>query len=433
MNSILIINTLRHSNLKIISIILAVLIVGGGIFVKYYFFSTPTEPTNEIWTPHIGRDTTVGILPDEFANYYSYTFIRPSNDIGLRIKGKFPSTRYMSFNVYDIRNKTTQGSIIDYQIESDSGKPNPFEPNPTGLDTGKDYTVHVIPNKYVKSDLNNSLGFENDIRTLLVVIRLYDFNIDDFGGVDFPTVQAIKLNENEFEPTHLPRPLDLRSIVRKRSLLSMVKRLGKLYETEKNAPLDASKSSQHKTIPFHAVDKRGYIENNDNQYLMAAITKQANEVYLFKIKAPTYTTGPENINQTEVRYWSFNLGNSATYNFNGLKDEDILLDENGFANIVLASSDHDIEERSKDLGFNFMEWNMPHKKGLILVRHMLANPDFSVQITDVPIFDTIDVDFTPVEAQNYIGDYSPQGLRMSKQEFLGEYNVPIKIQVEDGI
>ena len=415
--------------LKYFLFILLLLFIGGGIFVKYYFFSTPKEPSNEIWTAHIGRDTTVGILPDVYANYYSYTFIRSNQSMGLRIKGEFPDTRYMSFNVYDLKDKSSQGSLIDYQIQTDSGQPNPFEPNPESLAIGNQYTVHILPEKHSEGQLSNTLSFRDGVRTLLLVIRLYDFNVDDFGGVGYPSVEAIKIGDNEVTSTHLPRPMDLRSIVRRRSLPTMVKRLAKLYETEKNAPLDAANNSQHKTIPFHAVDKRGYIENNDNQYLMAAITKKEDEVYLFKIKAPSFTTGPENINQTQVRYWSFNLGNAATYNFNGLKDEDIVLDSDGYANIVLANEDSDIKQRSHALGYNFMEWNMPHKDGLILFRHMLANPNFEAQITDVPIFDTLNVDFTGVEAQKYIGDYSPQGVRMSKTDFLENYPIPIEVDI----
>ena len=410
--------------LKYFFIALLILIIGGGVFMKYYFYSTPKEASNEIWTPYIGTDTSVAILLDKFANYYSYTFVRPNQSIGLKIKGEFPDSRYMSFNVYDLKDKSTQGSIIDYQIKSDSGKPNPFEPNPDSLEIGNHYTVHILPEKYNQENLANTLFFHDDVRTLIVIIRLYDFNIDDFGGVPYPTVEAIKMND-DYETTHLPRPLDLRPLVRKRSLPIMVKRLGKLYETEKHAPLDASPLNAHKTIPFHAVDKRGYIENNDNQYLMAAITKKEDEVYLFKIKSPSYTTGPENINQTQVRYWSFNLGNAATYNFNGLKDEDLILDDEGYAFILLANADNELKERSIELGYNFMEWNMPHKDGLILFRHMLAHPEFEAQITDVPIFDTLDVDFTGVEAHKYIGDYSPQGIRLSKEEFLNEYQPAI--------
>lgn len=407
-------------------LLFAVLAIG----YYYYFNSGPTEPTNEIWTAHIGRDTTVGILPDTYANYFTYTFLRPSNNVGIQIKGDFPDTRYLSFNVYDLKNKTTQGSLIDHQIETDSGLPNPFEPNPDSLETGHSFTVNIIPDSYRSEGQKNTLLFKEDITSLLIVIRLYDYDVDDFGGVSYPTVQAITLEQGEnntvnYTPRPLPKPLDLRKIVRKRSLPKMVERLGKLYKTEKNAPLDASSDNKHRTIPFHAIDKRGYIENNDNQYLMAAISYQEDEVYIFKIKSPSYTTGPSDIHNSDVRYWSFNLGNAATYNFNGVKDEDLIIDDEGYAHIILARHDDDIIQRSQELQYNYMEWNMPYQKGLILFRHMLANEQFDEQITDVPPFDDYTGDYSDIEAYQYMNEYAPRGVRMSKSDFLKYYPEPI--------
>jgi len=201
----------------------------------------------------------------------------------------------------------------------------------------------------------------------------------------------------------------------------MVKRLSLLYNTEQTIKPDDVNSEEELSIPFHAIDTRGYIENNDNRYLLSAITKEEEEVYLFRFKAPSYTTGPENINQSDVRYWSFNLGNAATYNFNALKDEDAIIDEGGYVNILLASKDQDLEARATALGYNFLEWNMPWKKGLILFRHMLANPDFEVQIDDVPPVLESTENYSEIEAQHYLGDYAPRGIRMSKSEFLNSY------------
>ena len=90
---------------------------------------------------------------------------------------------------------------------------------------------------------------------------------------------------------------------------------------------------------------------------------------------------------------------------------------------MLASKDTEIEARVKELGYNFLEWNMPWEKGLILFRHMLANPDFEAQIDDVPPIKEGMNDFASTEAQKYMGDFSPQGLRMKKRDFLEEYRL----------
>ena len=405
--------------------IVVLLLVGWYLGVRY-LNSGSIDPDNSVWESYIGRDTTVGILPDAYANYFTYTLARTNDNIGFRIKGRFPDTRYFSFNVYSLADNATQGSLVDYQIASDSGKPNPFLADKDSVDVGMNFTVHIVPERHKEKDLPNLLPFRDDVKLLAMVIRLYDYNIDDFGGVEFPTVQAFTMDEDvnntDLNPVRLPKGLNLRGLVRKRRLPEMVRRLSLLYETENTVALDGpTGNKEYYSIPFHSIDASGFIENNDNRYLLSAITKSNDEVYVFKFKSPTYTTGPDDINQTNVRYWSFNLGNSATYNFNAIKDEDAILDESGYVTIVLASKDADIEKRVGELGYNFLEWNMPWEKGLILFRHMLADPEFEAQIDNVPpIYEGMD-DFTQVESQKFMGDFAPQGIRMSKSDFLMEY------------
>ncbi len=403
--------------LYIIATILLILLIA-----VLYFNSGSSHPDNTVWSHHIGRDTTVGILPDQYANYFSYTSVRTSKNIGYRIKGLYPDTRYFSINVYSLGDNTTQGSIIDYQIESDSGLPNPFNVNKDSVDTGTKYTINLIPDLYDNKQLRNVLSFRSDSRLISIVIRLYDYNIDDLGGVDLPTVEAFSIDTELSDPLvtrRLPRAISLKTIVRNISLPGMVKRLGQVFETEKIAALDQSLANQSgNKIPFHSINTDGYIANNDNRYLLAGITQQDEEVYLFKFKSPSYTTGPNDIHTSQVRYWSFNLGNADTYNFNGLKDEDAIIDRNGYVTIVLAKSNNEVIKKCAEMGFNYMEWNMPWKKGLILFRHMLAQPDWDVQIENVPPLDTRYSNFEDLEAQNYMGDYAPIGQRLPLSDFL---------------
>ncbi len=412
----------------IILVVLAIFCIVSWLLTMRYLNSGSLSPDNTVWESYIGRDTTVGILPDQYANYFTYTLARTNENIGFRIKGEFPNTRYFSFNVYSLEDNATQGSLVDYQIKTDSGKPNPFLVNQDSIEAGTHYTVHILPSEHNDSDLVNRLPFRDDVKLLAMVIRLYDYNIDDFGGVDFPTVEAFTISEEEepaeLKPTRLPKALNLRWIVRRKSLPGMVKRLSLLYDTENKVSMDGTQPDDgYHSLPFHAIDTKGYIENNDNRYLLSAITKEDDEVFVFRFKAPSYTSGPENINQTEVRYWSFNLGNAASYNFNALKDEDALLDDDGYVNIVLSHNDEAIEKLTSALGFNFLEWNMPWKKALILFRHMLANPDFEAQIDVVPPIKEGMSDFESTDAKHYLGEYAPQGIRMSKSDFLTDYTL----------
>lgn len=399
-----------------------------GCLSIWYLNSGSKGPDNSVWQSYIGRDTTVGILPDKYANYFTYTLARTDQNIGYRIKGEFPDTRYFSFNVYSLGDNTTQGSLVDYQIAPDSALPNPFLADADSMAVGKNYTVHIIPKRYASQNFSNQLPFKDDVKLLAIVIRLYDYNKDDFGGVDFPTVEAFSLKENaeivEMEPARLPKALNLRWIVRRRSLPKMVERLGLLYNTENKESMDGPRTDkEYVSLPFHAIDTKGFIENNDNRYLLSAITKEEDEVFVFKFKAPSFTTGPSDLKLSDVRYWSFNLGNEASYNFNAIKDEEAIVDADGYVNIVLAEKDKEIEQLTADLHYNFLEWNMPWKKAFILFRHMLANQNFEAQIDDVTPIGTNTVDYKKTEAQLFIGDYAPQGIRMSKENFLVEYGM----------
>jgi len=403
---------------------LSILAVLSFIGVWSYLTLGTSHPDNSVWQSYIGRDTTVGILPDKYANYFTYTFANTNKNLGYKIKGQFPNTRYFSYNVYSLGNNTTQGSIVDYQLQADYGKDNPFL-HETEKDSLTSYTLHLMP-KHLESPFPNTLTYGSEARLLTIVLRLYDYNVDDYGGVELPTVEAFELNDSGDEKLvkskRKPRALNLRSIVRRFSLPGMVERLGLVFQTEQiTVPDRKIEVDDLDHIPFHTIDTKGYIENNDNRYLLAAITKQENEVYVFKFKAPSFTTGPENIKQSEVRYWSFNLGNEATYNFNALKDEDAIIDVDGFVHIVLADDDLEIKQRTNELHYNFLEWNMPWSKAFILFRHMLANPDFHAQIEDIPPIAEGSNEFEDLEAKHYIGDYAPRGERMTKEQFLTVY------------
>ena len=94
---------------------------------------------------------------------------------------------------------------------------------------------------------------------------------------------------------------------------------------------------------------------------------------------------------------------------------------------MLASKDAEVERLTRELNYNFLEWNMPWEKALILFRHMLADATFEAQIDDVPpIYDHM-TEFRDQEGQKYMGDYAPRGRRMSKEQFLSNFQVKFSI------
>ncbi|MFT6810060.1 MAG: hypothetical protein ACJA01_003303 [Saprospiraceae bacterium] len=393
--------------------LIAIALIALSLFgVNKWLNSGSLQPDNTVWYEYIGQDTTVGLWPDIYANYFAYTYYKTKDNIGLKIRGTFPNTRYLSFNVYNIKDKTTQGSLIDAEIIAQQS----FEIDDQSK--RKKYELNILPKKYAELDLENKLVFADDAKMFLVVMRLYDFNEDNFGGVDLPSVQAYNLEmQDEFTPLRLPKGLNLRKFV---SGPKIAKDIWFMYKSENLFPLDGPKDAKPNfKLPFYRIIGEGMIQNNDNLYLLSAVTKQENEVYILKFKAPSFVQKTEDIEQTEVRYWSVNIGDDLSYDFNAIKDEDCMIDSSGYVTIVIGEESPAIRSKCETLGLNFMEWNIPRDKGYIIYRNMLSSADFEGNIINVPALkDTGIAAFTNKEAGNYIGEYAPVGYRISSQEFL---------------
>ena len=320
----------------------------------------------------------------------------------------------MSYNVYNLTDQSTQGSVVDVDIEAEK----PFIINDkTAEDT---YSIHVLPEKHANSSLPNQLIYKEGAAVLLVIIRLYDFNQDDYGGVALPGVEAFKLEDSdEKKSVPLPSPI---SLINSWKPEEIAKDFTYIFESEETKVLDAPKK-EYASLPFFRVTGERMLQNNDNLYLISAITKKENELYVIKFKPPSYVKEQKDIGQTDVRYWSMMIGSDLSYTFNTIKDEDCLIDENGKVTIVIGDNDAELKERVAALGFNFMEWNITRNKGFVIYRNMLTSKEFEGHILKLDAMTEKDKkDFSKFEAGQFIGEYAPKGIRMSTEDFFGEYN-----------
>src|SRR4051794_34256004 len=80
--------------------------------------------------------------PDDSAQYYSGAYqLAPGTHI--RIHGRFPHARYMSFNVYDAAQRPLDG-VADVNITPAPGSSNPFRFGAIrDVETNRDYTVFI--------------------------------------------------------------------------------------------------------------------------------------------------------------------------------------------------------------------------------------------------------------------------------------------------
>src|SRR4051812_49896148 len=129
--------------------------------------------------------------PDDSAQYYSGAYqLAPGTRI--RIHGRFPHSRYMSFNVYDAAQRPLDG-LSDVAIKPDAGSGNPFAFGAERTFDKRDYTVFIdtgpkpaqrAPNTIYTGTGQN--GAPNTSGTFIYRIYIPDKGRDDTGGGGLP-------------------------------------------------------------------------------------------------------------------------------------------------------------------------------------------------------------------------------------------------------
>src|SRR3954452_11470154 len=131
--------------------------------------------------------------PDDSAQYYSGAYqLAPGTHI--RIHGRFPHARYMSFNVYDAAQRPLDG-VSDIRIAPDAGSGNPFVFGAERRVEKRDSTVFIDTGSKPEKPAPNTIytgtgqnGAPNTSGTFIYRIYIPDKGRDDTGGVGLPTV-----------------------------------------------------------------------------------------------------------------------------------------------------------------------------------------------------------------------------------------------------
>lgn len=146
----------------------------------------------------VGSDGTIFAYPDLYVNYWEYTWRTKENghdNIALCIKGEFPSARFFSFSLYNDELGEAIGGFADNEIIPDAGSVNPYVEE----SSAKNYfTVYVVPAnvsdaKIAQLSSKNVCKLEADVNQAAIIMREY-LGIDEYGGVELPSIHAIDLN-----------------------------------------------------------------------------------------------------------------------------------------------------------------------------------------------------------------------------------------------
>lgn len=366
-------------------------------------------PPKQIWYENIGSRTDLPFLPDAQVNYYIYSFKRtPGDKIGLRLKAEFPYARYMSYNIYNNQDRTSQASLVDIEVDPLEGNENPFREGRQS--DNRKYVIHVLPNIPEAQGYANTLFFDDDIPNLGTMIRFYVPEIDAKAGVALPEIEAFDLTTGETVELPEPLPLDFDNFADLAKPFENV--IGLTYLLQEGNNIDCYRFSG-----------AGLYQNFDNQYLFAPITLNPDQVAIMKVKPPTFTSNISETAKKDVRYYSFGIGDAATYNYFTLSDFDCKIASDGFIYLVIGRDDPVLRKKAE--GLNYLVWDKAlNNKGLLVYRNLLTDDDYPYNLSLVPdLVQNIDkvFDTDVLRAKTYLGERSPQGVRMNREAFLENF------------
>ncbi|PKP29741.1 MAG: hypothetical protein CVT99_16035 [Bacteroidetes bacterium HGW-Bacteroidetes-16] len=363
----------------------------------------PLDLVNEThWSgPFAGTDPTVLYIPDTYAVYWYFVVDRSqSPNQYIQINGDYGNARYMSYNVYDLNELTTLGSILDKDMAPHCDSYNPFTPGINVNGTLSTYRVNIVPNNIEVADINNELKFDEKISSLIVMLRYYVYKTDLMAGVPLPTI----IGRDPVSGSEVP-------------ILFSSQAPSVDVTPFTNQLNDFAKAGQLDFIGFWKLESSGLLENHDNIYLIGPGIVKEDELAIIKFQPPSFQL---DLSQPkDVRYWSLNIGDNKTLNYNGIKDEDAILADDGWCYIVYGRSNNEVKSMCTEKKFNYVEWNVPSDTAFFTYRNLVSN-DFPGNLDNVPTVDPTQ----PLEslildlAKNYIGNYAPRGEKMTITDFL---------------
>ena len=149
---------------------------------------------------------------------------------------------------------------------------------------------------------------------------------------------------------------------------------------------------------------------------------------MMRFKAPSYAQHYTQNGLTDVRYFSICLCDAKTYTYSTTTDLSFnVASSDGYINIVIG--DEDAALRAKAAGLNYIVLPPELKnnvKGVIVYRNLLTNPAFPYPMSLVPdLSNNINLitllNTSTLQAQTYLSDYAPIGVKLSKTQFLADF------------
>lgn len=338
--------------------------------------------------------------PDDSAIYYlGVAQIAPGTRV--RITGRFPHARYMSFNVYDPLLRPVD-AVTDVDVVPDPGSTNPFRRGADRTTDRRSYTVTIEPGVAPADPAPNTLyagggqgGVPNLGATFLYRIYLPDPGRGDDGGVGVPTVTVEPATGSAGSPATSPcAGLERPTITGINETLAAVSPPAdppqpgganppvwrKFVNLLSSVAVNTTGQPNPGGLPLDDLGgSGGFLSNRDNNYVSAPTSRGFGKILVTRFKAPTFPDtrgGATRMPGGQLRYWSLCQNDPPTQRFVAcVNDDRAVVDRDGNVTVVVSTTADRPATATRACGVNWLPWGA-NPKGLLLYRHMLPADDF---------------------------------------------------------
>ncbi len=352
-------------------------------------------------------------FPDDSADYWVGVY-QAVPGTRIRLSGRFPHTRYISFNVYDQAQRPLD-ALADIEIEPHPGHVNPFRAGADRTAANRSYTAFIEfgplppPGQRKPNTLYTGTGqggAPNVNGTFIYRTYIPDaaFKGDSTGGVGIPTA-TIEPESASADPAPSPctdvkkptvagineaiaelegfgssgsvPPLFDRNPPRWRKFMNIFQGVADSLTDSDIGEQTGVFALQRSLNLVERGGSGGFLSNIHNAYLSAGLNKSIGPVVVTRFRAPTFPdTRPNAATMPggQLRYWSVCSNDPATQRFIGCINDDRAKVADGFATFVVSTP-----ANKPSCASNWLPWG-PNARNVVIYRHMLPDPLFTQAI-----------------------------------------------------
>ena len=377
------------------------------------------------WKVRADKQTLNIAYPDTSATYWGMRYaLAPGQH--LRMTGRFPAARYMSFVSYGAAGGPID-VLTDRDIDPDPGSTNPFLAPTTGTTAASAgparYTVTIEPGTG-PTNVPNVLGAAvpaapttttttapgtepavvvgsggADATNGNVIYRVYlpDRAADPTGGGGLPHVTLVDASGKATPIRTCAEPGPSQAAI------DIVNNLDRRFNPAPATPVFIRPDAAQLNL----------YPNPDNVYVATIVAHQPGRVVVVRAKAPTFPDtrkGAPVAGDEQVRFWSM-CTNEVRKPYpvtDCAPDDRTTLDANGFSTYVISTPADRPARTPATAGSTWLDWGSTKVDVLLLLRNMLANPSFAEAANSVA---------PGALATPTMGAYAPRGVYCAKATF----------------